>query len=194
MTNPIARSAEPSPLPASKLQRLIDRPNADWTVDDLVRVFIESGLRQVSLMHAGGDSTLKVLDFVPRDVDHLRRVLRAGERADGSSLFPGSGIRAGASDIILRPQLESAFIDPFSAQNGLVLLCGHAQRDGSPLPQSGDTILRTAYRRLQNETGFCLHALGEIEYFLGKEPDERATAAIMLHRLMFLVRSCGVKL
>ncbi|MBU0690779.1 glutamine synthetase, partial [bacterium] len=160
-------------LPASRLQRLLDKPFTEWSVDDLVQVFLESGLRQVSLMHAGGDSALKVLDFVPRDVDHLRRILRAGERADGSSLFPKSGIGARASDIILRPRPETAFIDPFAAHGSLVLLCGHAQRDGSELPQSGDTILRNAFRRLQTEAGFELHALGEVEYFLGTEPIER---------------------
>ena len=37
-----------------------------------------------------------------------------GERADGSSIFAGTGIRAGASDILLRPRVESAFLDPFS--------------------------------------------------------------------------------
>ncbi len=160
-------------LPASRLQRLINRSSAEWTVDDLVQVFLESGLRQVSLMHVGGDSTLKVLDFVPQDVDHLRRILRAGERADGSSLFPRSGISAGASDIILRPRPETAFIDPFAKHGSLVLLCGHAQRDGAALRQSGDTILRNAFQRLKIETGIELHALGEVEYFLGTEPVER---------------------
>lgn len=165
-------------LPASRLQRLINKPFTEWTVDDLVQVFLESGLRQVSLLHVGGDSALKVLDFVPRDVDHLRRILRAGERADGSSLFPKSGITAGASDIILRPRPETAFIDPFAAHGSLALLCGHAQRDGKELPQSGDTILRNAHRRLKAETGIELHALGEVEYFLGTEPIERDLQAV----------------
>ena len=147
-------------------------------MDDLVQVFLESGLRQVSLMHAGGDSTLKVLDFVPRDIDHLRRVLSAGERADGSSLFPRSGITAGASDIILRPRPETAFIDPFAAHGSLVLLCGHMQRDGKPLPQSGDTILRNAFQRLKDKTGVELHALGEVEYFLGAEPIEQDASMV----------------
>jgi glutamine synthetase len=46
------------------------------------------------------------------------------------------------------------------------VLCGHAGRDGAPLPQSPDTMVRRALDRLERETGHGLHALGEVEYFL----------------------------
>jgi glutamine synthetase len=66
----------------------------------------------------------------------------------------------------------SAFLDPFSSLPTLVLMCGHAARDGSPLPQSPVTILRRACDLLMRETGTELWALGEVEYFLGKRRDE----------------------
>jgi glutamine synthetase len=50
----------------------------------------------------------------------------------------------------------------------LVLLCGHAGRDGRPLPESPDTIVRAAHDRVQTELGLELQALGEVEYFLGR--------------------------
>jgi glutamine synthetase len=126
----------------------------------------------VTLMHVGGDGWLKTLDFVPRSVDHLRDIIQGGERADGSSIFPGSGIPTDASDIVLRPRVESAFLDPFGSLPTLVLMCGHDGRDGQPLPQSPDTILRRACERLRDEAGVELWALGEVEYFLGKRWDE----------------------
>jgi glutamine synthetase len=169
-------AAGPAPravsLPACLLERLIGRPAGAWTVDDLVGLATERGVRLVSLMHVGGDGWLKALDFVPRSRDHLRSILQGGERADGSSLFPGLGLAVGASDILLRPRAGSAFLDPFAPLPTLAVLCGHADRDGAPLAQSPDTILRRACERLGRETGGTLEALGEVEYFLGRRAGE----------------------
>jgi len=158
--------------PACRLSRLIGKPSERWTVDDLVEVVGRLGIRLVSLMHVGGDGWLKTLDFVPRDLPHLGEVLSFGERADGSSLFGTMGVQVTASDVVLRPRLSTAFVDPFASYPTLVVFCGHFGRDGAPLPESPDTIVRKAYDRLQAETGVELQALGEIEYFLGKRPDE----------------------
>lgn len=159
--------------PLGELERLLGKPRSDWSGDDLVQVIRENDVRVLALMHVGGDGWLKTLDFVPRSVGHLRNILDGGERADGSSLFAGSGIPREASDIVLRPRVGSAFLDPFATLPTLVLLCGHTGRDGQPLAQSPDTILRRAHERMKRETGIELHALGEVEYFLGKRTDER---------------------
>jgi glutamine synthetase len=168
-----ARAGSPSrgidPL-AGELAQALAKPRDTWTVEDLLRLVQERGIRLVSLMHVGGDGWLKVLDFVPGNESHLRDVLTGGERADGSSLF--SGLRSGASDIILRPRLDTAFLDPFSPTPSLVLLCGHAGRDGRPLPESPDTIVHRAYDRLRDDLGVDLWALGEIEYFLARKAVE----------------------
>ncbi|MFH1681215.1 MAG: glutamine synthetase, partial [Candidatus Eisenbacteria bacterium] len=160
------------PFPPTRLVGLIGKQPSDWTVDDLIGLFKEQGLRLVSLMHVGGDGWLKTLDFVPRSENHLRDILEGGERADGSSLFRGTGIEVGRSDIVLRPRLESAFLDPFASLPTLIVLCGHHGRDGKALPESPDTIVRAAHRRLMDATGVDLMALGEVEYFLGKKPEE----------------------
>ncbi len=165
-------SPAPVSLPACRLQRLIGRPAATWTVDDLETLASEQGVRLVSLMHVGGDGWLKALDFVPQSREHLRDILSGGERADGSSLFPEVGLKVGASDILLRPRLGSAFLDPFATLPTLVVLCGHADRTGAPLAQSPDTILQRASARLSGTTGVALHALGEVEYFLGRRAGE----------------------
>jgi glutamine synthetase len=159
-------------LPARTLVRIIGKPASDWTLDDLVDVVPALGVRLVSLMHIGADGLPKTLDFVPRDTRHLREILAAGERADGSSLFGDLGISAGSSDIVLRPRVSTAFLDPFADQPTLVLLASHHGREAELLPQSPLTIVLRAYERLKRETGVDLHALGEVEYFLGKRPDE----------------------
>jgi glutamine synthetase len=163
--------AEPV-LPARRLERVIGRAATDWTVDDLVGLVKAQAIPVVSLMHVGSDGWLKTLDFVPQSESHLRDVIEGGERADGSSIFAGTGIRPGASDILLRPRVSSAFLDPFSKVPALVLLCSHAGRDGRPLPESPDTIVRAAFARVRAELGIELHALGEVEYFLARRTRE----------------------
>jgi glutamine synthetase len=153
------------------LEREIGKPRTAWSTGDLVDFAARSGVRLISLMHVGGDGWLKTLDFVPRSVAHLRDIVEGGERADGSSLFPGMGIVAGASDVVLRPRPETAFLDPFAEHPTLVVRCGHLGRNGLPLPQSPDTILRAACARLESELGVELAGLGEVEYFLGKPYD-----------------------
>jgi glutamine synthetase len=162
MASPSARRA-----PAQTIARHLGKPATQWTIDDLVSFVEERGIRLVSLMHVGGDGWLKTLDFVPRDGSHLTDVLSGGERADGSSLFGDLGIPVGASDIVLRPRLSSAFLDPFSVEPTLAVLCGHYNRQGAPLSESPDTLVRAAYRRMVEATGLELHALAEIEYFIG---------------------------
>jgi len=113
--------------------------------------------------------TSKTLDFTPRNPEHLRDILEGGERADGSSLFGTLGIKPGASDVVLRPRIETAFLDPFALRPTLAIMCSHVGQNGEPLPESPDTVVRHAYQRLLVETGIELWALGEIEYFLGKQ-------------------------
>ena len=163
---------ELTPIPAGRVRRLLEKPRSQWSVPDMVRLVQEQGVRTIALMHVGSDGSLKTLDFTPRSQEHLRDVLTAGERADGSSLFPDMGIQPGASDIVLRPRISSAFFDPFSPYPTLAFLCEHQGRDGQPLPQSPDTIVRRAFERLKKETGVELLAHGEVEYFLGKHRGE----------------------
>ncbi|HEX6974443.1 MAG TPA: glutamine synthetase beta-grasp domain-containing protein, partial [Vicinamibacterales bacterium] len=158
--------------PAQTLLRHIEKPSSEWTVHDLTTFVHERGIRVLSLMHVGGDGWLKTLDFVPRDAVHLADVLTGGERADGSSLFGDLGIPVGASDIVLRPRLSSAFLDPFAPEPTLAVLCSHFDRQGRPLAESPDTLVRAAHARLRDETGVELHALGEIEFFLGARPGD----------------------
>jgi glutamine synthetase len=161
-----------SGLAGGRVEQLLCKPPASWDVDDFLGVVRDQGIRLIHLMHVGGDGWLKTLDFLPRSELHLRDILDAGERADGSSLFADVGIAAEASDIVLRPRLASAFFNPFSPLPALAFLCEHLGRDGTPLPESPDTIVRRAHARVLRATGVDLWAHGEVEYFLGKRAGE----------------------
>lgn len=171
-------SLDPSAVfPAGTLARHLDRAPGDWTVDHLVAAFVSLRLRVVSLLHVGGDGALKTLDFAPSDVGHLTDILSVGERADGSSLFGAMGVPVTASDVVLRPRLATAFVDPLATEPTLAILCGHHGRDGRPLPESPDTLVRRAHQRLVETAGVDLHALGEVEFFLGRRPEEEEVYA-----------------
>jgi glutamine synthetase len=162
-----------TPVPrGTSLEDELGKPRTAWTADDLENLVRSRGIHIVSLMHVGGDGWLKTLDFVPRSASQLKDIIDGGERADGSNLFPRAGIPVHASDIVLKPRVHTAFLDPFAALPTLVLMCGHADPEGNPLPASPDTILRRAVQQLKQATGVELWALGEVEYFLGKRRDE----------------------
>jgi glutamine synthetase len=169
---PSVPPATTPPLPACRLAQLMGKTRAFWTIEDLVEVVMEQEIRLVSLMHIGGDGWLKTLDFVPRDLAHLRDVLTGGERADGSSIFAGKGISARKSDIVFRPRVDTAFLHPFASLPTLVLLWSHYDRNGTPLAESPEPLVHRAFERMTQETGIELHALGEVEFFLGKRPEE----------------------
>ena len=151
----------------------IGKPSAEWNEDDILRLVETEKIRILSLMHVNGEGDLRALDFLPRSEAHLREILRAGERADGSSLFPGAGLPPNASDIVLRPRLSTAFLDPFSEIPTLALLCEHRDREGVPLAQSPDTIVRRATERFRREMRAELLAHAEVEFFLGKSAEEQ---------------------
>jgi glutamine synthetase len=154
-----------------RVARLLDGDPKAWRVEDLVDLCERHEVQILSLMHVGSDGALKALDFPISSRDQVRGVLVRGERADGSSLFAETGIPTTASDIVLRPRIETAFFDPFAEQLTLAVLCEHLNRDGQPLDESPQTIVRRAYDRLLDQRGVDLHALGEVEYFLGRPND-----------------------
>ena len=148
----------------SRLERAMGLDCEEWSINDLVDYVQEQEVQTLALMHVGGDGWLMA--------EHVHDVLVAGERADGSSIFPDSGLPTGASDILLRPRIETAFLDPFSPLPTLVVMCEHCDREGRPLGISPHTILQRAERRVRERRGLELMALGEAEYFLGRRAEE----------------------
>jgi glutamine synthetase len=93
-----------------------------------------------------------------------------GERVDGSSLF--SFIEAGSSDLYVVPRFKTAFLNPFTEIPTLDILCSYFNKDGEPLESSPEYILHKADKALADQTGYRLHAMGELEYYVISGKDD----------------------
>src|SRR4028118_1514361 len=161
---------EPHPL-----VRLLEKPAAGFTCSDLVRAVEQLELRQVNLRYVGGDGRLKTLAFAINSREHLVQVLTRGERVDGSSNFPGTETQA--SDVYIVPRHRTAFVNPIGERASLDVLCSFYDEDGRPLAYAREQVVRRAAEVLLEETGMVLEAFGELEYYLGDEPERGLAGA-----------------
>lgn len=158
MTDPKI-SMSPNPL----VQFLKKEPSA-FTREDLITYCREQGVRLLNLHYCGWGGRLKTLNFVIQSEQHLRTILEAGERVDGSSLFPF--VEAGRSDLYVMPRYRTAFIDPLNEVPTLCLLCAFLNRDGQLFESSPQHILHKAHEAFRKKTGLEMEAMGELEYYI----------------------------
>lgn len=156
-------------LNPNQLVRALDKPAAEFTKADIMAYIAANGIRMVNLRYLAGDGRLKMLNFVVESRAQLDRLLTMGERVDGSSLF--SFVEASSSDLYVVPRFRTAFMNPFSQQPSLDLLCSFYDVDGNPLASAPEHILRKAQDSLTTATGTHLEALGELEYYLFSPAD-----------------------
>ncbi|MCA9787572.1 MAG: glutamine synthetase, partial [Candidatus Cloacimonetes bacterium] len=83
--------------PLHPMMEIIDKPCADWTRQDLLKVIETRRLRRITFHYTGLDGKLKELKMPVLDHAQADRILARGERVDGSSLFSGL-VGAGLSD------------------------------------------------------------------------------------------------
>ena len=134
------------------------------TKKGLIRYCRRHKVQVLNFHYCGWDSRLKTLSFVIRDKAHLENLLEAGERVDGSSLFPF--IEAGKSDLYVIPRYRTAFRNPFSEVPAVDVLCQFFDRDGKPFESSGQYILHKAAEVFKEKTGLQMQAMGELEYYV----------------------------
>lgn len=144
---------------------------SEFTREDIIEYVVGHGIRMVNFMYPGGDGKLKTLNFVISDVAYLRTILTCGERVDGSSLF--DFIQASSSDLYVLPRYSTAFIDPFSEEPTLCMLCSYFDKDGQPMASSPEYTLRKASQVFREKTGMEFHAMGELEYYVIKPAEGR---------------------
>jgi glutamine synthetase len=149
------------------LCRLLDKDRADFTRGDMLKVIAGKDIERITFHYTGVDGQLKELRLPIADLRHAERVLASGERVDGSSLFRGL-VDASSSDLYVVPRYKTAFINPFDPTS-LDFVCRFLDRDGQKAPFTPDNILGIAHARCREHTGYELHALGELEFFLLRE-------------------------
>jgi glutamine synthetase len=154
----------------NELVQFLKKPSREFTREDIIKFIEAKGIRMLNFRYVADDGKLKTLNFVPFSRDHLESILTAGERVDGSSLF--SFIESGASDLYVIPRYRTAFVNPFNEIPTLDILCSFYNSDGKPLESAPEYILRKAYSRFKNKTGFIMKAFGELEYYIKSLHDD----------------------
>ncbi|MCF7791685.1 MAG: glutamine synthetase family protein [Victivallales bacterium] len=157
-------------LNPNKLVQFLNKDPADFTKHDIIEFVEKKDIRMVNFRYVGGDGKLKLLNFVISSREYLDKILTAGERVDGSSLFPY--IEASSSDLYVVPRYRTAFVNPFEEIPTLEILCSYYNKDGEPLESSPEYVLKKAHKALKDVTGYTLEALGELEYYIYSELDE----------------------
>ena len=151
------------------LVRYLQKPAADFTKQDIIRYCEENEVELINIHYCGWDGKLKTLNFVIQSVEHLDSILSAGERVDGSSLFPF--IEAGKSDLYVIPKFRTAFRNPFTEVPTVDILCSFYNRDGEPFESSPEYILRKAHKVFKETTGLTMETMGELEYYIIAEDE-----------------------
>ncbi|MBO5974295.1 MAG: glutamine synthetase, partial [Paludibacteraceae bacterium] len=151
------------------LVQYLEKPASEFTRADIVRYCEENNVEFINFHYCGWDGKLKTLNFVIQNLEHLETILSAGERVDGSSLFPF--IEAGKSDLYVIPKYKTAFRNPFMQVPTVDILCSFYNREGEPFESSPEYILRKAHRAFKETTGLTMEAMGELEYYI-IAPDE----------------------
>ena len=152
------------------LVQYLQKPAAEFTRQDIIRYCEENEVEFINFHYCGWDGKLKTLNFVVNNVAHLESILSAGERVDGSSLFPF--IEAGKSDLYVVPKYRTAFLNPFSEVPTVDMLCSFYNRDGEPFESSPEYILREASKVFTDTTGMQMETMGELEYYIIAEDEE----------------------
>ena len=147
----------------------LNKPAEELTKEDLIRFVEDYDIQMINFRYTGWDGRLKTLNFIIGNRDHLDSILTAGERVDGSSLFPF--VEAGSSDLYVIPRYKTAFVNPFSEIPALDILCSYYDRDGKPFEGAPEYILKKAHNTFKETTGFEFEAMGELEYYIISKDD-----------------------
>ncbi len=149
---------------ANPLCQLLGKDRNDFTRADLLKVVRTKEIERFTFRYTGGDGRLKELRLPFSNTEQADRILAAGERVDGSSLFKGF-VDAGESDLYVVPVYRSAFVNPFDPTS-LDFICRFLDREGRRAPFTPDNILALAHERFRQRTGCELWALAEPEFYL----------------------------
>lgn len=149
---------------ANRIAAFLNKDPRDFNRADIVKFIKAHDIKMVNFRYAAGDGRLKTLNFIINDEKYLDRILSAGERVDGSSLF--GSIDASSSDLYVMPRYRTAFVNPFSQVPAIDILCHFYTPDGKPFDSSPAGILRRSEAEFRKVSGYDFHALGELEYYV----------------------------
>ena len=156
-------------LNPNRVAGFLKKQPEEFTKKDIIKFVEENDIKMINFRYAAWDGRLKTLNFIINSYEHLDSILTAGERVDGSSLFPF--VEADSSDLYVIPRFKTAFVNPFSEIPALDILCSFYDKNGKPFEGSPGYILKKAHRAFKEVTGFEFEAMGELEYYIISEDD-----------------------
>jgi glutamine synthetase len=150
---------------------MLDKPPEDFNRKDFLKVIEEKQIERITFHYTALDGQLKELKLPVLNRARAEQILVDGERVDGSSLFKGI-VDPNLSDLYIAPVYQTAFLHPFDCAS-LNFICRFVTQDAKLAPFALDTVLHNAYQLFQKNTLYQLHAAGELEFFLLREPSTR---------------------
>ena len=151
----------------NKIVQHLGKPPDEFNKKDLIKFVTENHIQMINFRHVAGDGRLKTLNFVVTSMAHLDRLLSAGERVDGSSLF--SYIDSASSDLYLVPRYKTAYVNPFCVAPTMDILCSYYTNEGVPLPSSPEVIDKQKMISKLDMTGRLLGATRLMDMYLKDE-------------------------
>ncbi len=158
-------------LNINPLVSYLKKPKREFTKADIIKYIEENKIEMIAFRYVAGDGKLKSLNFVITNRDHLEQILSCGERVDGSNIFPAF-MHAGSSDLYVIPRFNTAFLDPFSEIPTLSFLCSYFNKDGLPMENSPEYVLKKAAESFTKVTDMTFQAMGELEYYVIGEKED----------------------
>ena len=157
------------------LTKILDKPRQDFTREDLLKVIEDKQIERITFHYTALDGKLKELKLPIANKRQAEIILTNGERVDGSSLFRGM-VDVSLSDLYVVPVYSTAFLNPFDSSS-LDFICRYLTKEGERANFTLDNILYNAYEMFKKNTGLELHVLGELEFFLLRDPDTKIYSA-----------------
>jgi glutamine synthetase len=151
------------------ISKLVGKARTEYTRKDLLKVIETNNIERITFHYTGLDGKLKELKLPIANRNQADRILAEGERVDGSSLFKGL-VDPALSDLYAIPVYKTAFLNPLDP-GSLDFICRYMTNEGEMAYFAGDTILLKAHEMFKKSTGLELFALGELEFFLVRDPE-----------------------
>ncbi|TAJ10990.1 glutamine synthetase [Marinilabiliaceae bacterium JC017] len=157
----------PVTLNPNPLVRYLQKPSSEFNKEDIIKYMEDHEIGMLNFRYVAEDGRLKTLNFAISSREHVDAILSAGERVDGSSLF--SFMETGSSDLYVVPRYRTAFLNPFSEEPSIEILCSFYDHNGNALESAPENILRKAIQHFRSATGMDMKFLGELEYYVNSE-------------------------
>ncbi|MBC7361036.1 MAG: glutamine synthetase [Candidatus Aminicenantes bacterium] len=150
---------------------LLNKEPEDFRRKDLLKLIELKQLEKITFHYIALDGKLKELKIPVANAGQAETILAEGERVDGSSLYKGL-VDMGLSDLYVVPVYRTAFLNPFDDKS-LDFICRYLDKNGQPVHFALDNILARAHQLFKQHSGLELRALGELEFFLLSENNQK---------------------